>query len=139
MSIEDIELVAKYSQQKLSVSDGFTGKIDQIFLKDRILILHSIIHKSVGKGLLSNSFYEVKYYLDTKIRKIDYKKRIIANRLYEYTCKNIQKFFKMLVEQYKKHNTSKKKKKSRTIRQRCRWMWSTSLSTDTSGIQYFCI
>ena len=41
MSIEDIELVAKYSQQKLSVSDGFTGKIDQIFLKDRILILHS--------------------------------------------------------------------------------------------------
>ena len=110
MSIEDIELVAKYSQQKLSVSDGFTGKIDQIFLKDRILILHSIIHKSVGKGLLFNSFYEVKYYLDTKIRKIDYKKRIIANRLYEYTCKNIQKFFKMLVEQYKKHNTSKKKK-----------------------------
>ena len=69
MSIEVIELVAKYSQQKLSVSDGFTSKIDQIFLKDRILILHSIIQKSVGKGLLSNSFYEVKYYLDTKIRK----------------------------------------------------------------------
>ena len=99
MSIEDIELVAKCSQQKLSVSDGFTGKTDQIFLKDRILILHSIFQKSVRKGLLSNSFYEVKYYLDTKIRKADYKKRTIANRLYEDTCKNIQKICKLLVEQ----------------------------------------
>ena len=99
MSIEDIELVAKYSQQKLSVSDDFTVKIDQIFFKDRILILHSIFQEIVGKGLLSNSFYEVKYYLDTKIRKTDYKKRTIANRLYEYTCKNIHNFCKLLVEQ----------------------------------------
>ena len=99
MSIEDIELVAKYSQQKLSVSDDFTVKIDQIFFKDRILILHSIFQEIVGKGLLSNSFYEVKYYLDTKIRKTDHKKRTIANRLYEYTCKNIHNFCKLLVEQ----------------------------------------
>ena len=69
MSIEDIELVAKYSQQKLSVSDGFTGKIDQIFLKDRILILHSIIHKSVGKGLLSNSFMRSSITLIPKLEK----------------------------------------------------------------------
>ena len=69
MSIEDIELVAKYSQQKLSVSDDFTVKIDQIFFKDRILILHSIFQEIVGKGLLSNSFYEVKYYLIPKLEK----------------------------------------------------------------------
>ena len=72
MYIKEIEFAAKYFQQKVSDSDGLTGEIDQIFLKDRISVLYNLFQKGVGKGLTFNSFYETKHYLHTKIRKRDY-------------------------------------------------------------------
>lgn len=87
---EEIEFAAKYFRWKLSDSDTLTSEIDQIFKKNRISILYNLFHKGVGKGLIFNSLYEAKHYLDTKIRKRDYKKRNIANRSFKYKCKNLQ-------------------------------------------------
>lgn len=86
----EIEFAAKYFRQKLSDSDAFTSEIYQIVFKNRISSLCNLFQKGVGKGLIFNSLYEAKHYLDTKIRKRDYKKRNIANRSFKYKCKNLQ-------------------------------------------------
>ena len=36
---EEIEFAAKYFRRKLSDSDALTGEIDQIFLKNRIILI----------------------------------------------------------------------------------------------------
>ena len=48
MYIKEIEFAAKYFRQKVSDSDGLTGEIDQIFLKDRLSVLYNLFQKGVG-------------------------------------------------------------------------------------------
>ena len=67
--------------------DGFTGKFCQIFKEKLILVLLKLIQKFGAKGVLCNSFYEASITLKSKPEK---KRKLLANILDEYRCKNPQ-------------------------------------------------